>query len=156
MAPTHSVLEAIFISSSPNFPTVYPRRFGVRSDNPLAQCRHRASVLLAIRYCYRCLSRSRYGPRTSPHGRFQHWRDPECGRFLYHRGCTVAPVSRVDVTPAMAAMLETLANDEPSDHYQRTPHWEDARAWGWIMESGRLTGTGSRHADELPRGIVHD
>lgn len=55
-----------------------------------------------------------------------------------------------------AAMLEALAHDEPPDQYRDTREWEDARAWGWIMESGRLTGMGARHAGEVPRGIVHD
>ena len=63
-------------------------------------------------------------------------------------------LSCVEVTPAMAAMLEALANDEPPAPYRDTSQWKDARAWGWIMESGELTDTGARHAGELPRGIV--
>ena len=32
--------------------------------------------------------------------------------------------------------------------------WDQARAWGWVMATGQLTGFGARHAGELPRGIV--
>jgi hypothetical protein len=68
---------------------------------------------------------------------------------------TVAVMSCVDVTPEMAAMLEALANDEPPDQYRDTPEWKNARAWGWVMESGGLTGVGSRHIPgERPRGIL--
>jgi len=36
-----------------------------------------------------------------------------------------------------------------------SPEWEQARSWGWVMESGELTGSGSRHAGgDSPRGIV--
>lgn len=63
-------------------------------------------------------------------------------------------MSCVDVTPAMAAMLEALANDEPPGHYRDTPEWNDARAWGWVMESGALTG--SRHAGGLSKEIARD
>jgi hypothetical protein len=34
------------------------------------------------------------------------------------------------------------------------PEWEQARTWGWVMESGELTGTGWSHVKELPGGIV--
>jgi hypothetical protein len=34
--------------------------------------------------------------------------------------------------------------------------WAQARAWGWVMESGELTGTGLAHAGELPRGMVSE
>jgi hypothetical protein len=51
-------------------------------------------------------------------------------------------------------MLEALANDEPPDQFRDTPEWKDARAWGWVMESGELTGTGHRHAGKQPRGIL--
>ena len=36
------------------------------------------------------------------------------------------------------------------------PEWKQAQAWGWIMESGELTGTGLAHVKELPGGIVLD
>ena len=36
------------------------------------------------------------------------------------------------------------------------PEWERARTWGWVMESGELTGTGWAHIRELPRGILID
>jgi hypothetical protein len=68
---------------------------------------------------------------------------------------TVAVMSCVEVTPSMAAMLGALANDEPPDQYRDTPEWKNARAWGWVMESGELTGIGSRHIPgERPRGIL--
>jgi hypothetical protein len=68
---------------------------------------------------------------------------------------TVAVMSCVDVTPEMAAMLEALANDEPPEPFRDTPEWKNARAWGWVMESGELTGIGSRHIPgERPRGIL--
>jgi hypothetical protein len=47
--------------------------------------------------------------------------------------------------PIPAADLERL---------RETAEWTEARAWGWIMESGELTGSGWRHADELPDGIL--
>jgi len=34
--------------------------------------------------------------------------------------------------------------------------WEQAIRWGWIMESGELTGAGMRHRRELPGGLVRD
>jgi hypothetical protein len=30
--------------------------------------------------------------------------------------------------------------------------WDQARAWGWIVETGELTGTGSRHAGPARKG----
>jgi hypothetical protein len=65
-------------------------------------------------------------------------------------------MSCVEVTPAMAAMLEALAHDEPADPFRDTPEWKNARAWGWVMESGELTGIGHRHAGPISKGIVHD
>lgn len=32
------------------------------------------------------------------------------------------------------------------------PEWEQARAWGWVMESGELTGAGMRHRHDYPEG----
>ena len=32
--------------------------------------------------------------------------------------------------------------------------WDQALAWGWIMETGELTGSGLRHVKELPSGII--
>lgn len=57
-----------------------------------------------------------------------------------------SPRSWAEVTVAMAAMLEALANDEPPDQLRGSPEWKDARAWAWVMRTGELTGTGSRHA----------
>ncbi len=58
----------------------------------------------------------------------------------------------------MAWLLETL-RDYPLDadqltRLQGTPEWQDARAWGWVMESGELSGTGHRHAGGQHRGII--
>jgi hypothetical protein len=37
------------------------------------------------------------------------------------------------------------------------PEWDQARAWGWIMETGELTGTGSRHANgPRPKSLIGD
>jgi hypothetical protein len=61
------------------------------------------------------------------------------------------------VTAAMAELLEALTAWPNVDFgLRRGPEWEQARAWGWIMESGELTGTGLGHLKELPRGIVAD
>jgi hypothetical protein len=60
------------------------------------------------------------------------------------------------VTAAMAALLEVLSAwpDVDTDDLRRRPEWAQARAWGWIMESGELTGTGLSHVHELPGGII--
>ena len=34
------------------------------------------------------------------------------------------------------------------------PEWEEARAWGWIMASGEMTGTGARHAGNPRPGLI--
>jgi hypothetical protein len=44
--------------------------------------------------------------------------------------------------------------DVDAEDLRRRPEWEQARAWGWVMESGELTGTGSAHIGNLPRGII--
>jgi hypothetical protein len=67
-------------------------------------------------------------------------------------------MSCVELTPRMFWLLETL-EDYPLDADQltrlrNTPEWADARAWGWVMESGELSGTGLRHAGARTRGIV--
>jgi hypothetical protein len=58
----------------------------------------------------------------------------------------------------MQTLLTTLrawpVEPDVLDEMQAMPEWEEARAWGWVMPSGQLTGTGLRHAGELPRGIV--
>ena len=40
-------------------------------------------------------------------------------------------MSCVQPTPAMAQMLDALANHEPADQYRGTNEWENARALGW-------------------------
>lgn len=67
-------------------------------------------------------------------------------------------MSCVLVTPAMAALLEVLRDwpEVDTTELRHTPEWEQARTWGWIMESGELTGSGSRHIHDLPGGIVVD
>jgi hypothetical protein len=58
----------------------------------------------------------------------------------------------------MAELLEALRSwpDVEVERLRERPEWAEARAWGWIMESGELTGTGLAHAQELPRGMVKD
>jgi hypothetical protein len=34
------------------------------------------------------------------------------------------------------------------------PEWQQARVWGWVMESDELSGSGWRHAGLLPDGIL--
>lgn len=67
-------------------------------------------------------------------------------------------MSCVDITDRMAILLHHLTKwplpDEDLARFRRTPEWTQARTWGWVMESGELTGTGSRHALDLPRGIL--
>lgn len=67
-------------------------------------------------------------------------------------------MSCLEITPAMADLLARL-EDWPNvdiDNLQGRPEWAQARAWGWIMESGELTGQGMAHRHELPKGIVSD
>jgi hypothetical protein len=58
----------------------------------------------------------------------------------------------------MAILLHHLSRYPLSNadmvRLRRTPEWIQARAWGWVMESGELTGTGSRHAGEIGNGIL--
>jgi len=58
----------------------------------------------------------------------------------------------------MRQILEALTTwpDVDSDELRRRPEWDQARAWGWVVESGELTGTGLAHAGELPDGLVRD
>jgi hypothetical protein len=67
-------------------------------------------------------------------------------------------MSCVDITPAMAWLLGALrswpVSPELLEQLRATEEWGEARAWGWIMESGELTGTGHQHAGEQPRGIL--
>ena len=70
----------------------------------------------------------------------------------------VPPMACVPITPAMRQLLEVLTAwpDVETDDLRRRPEWEQARAWGWVMESGELTGTGLGHAKELWGGLVRD
>jgi hypothetical protein len=68
-------------------------------------------------------------------------------------------MSCVPVTPQMSDLLEACRTwplpTEILEELEAMPEWEQARTWGWIMQTGRLTGTGSRHAEgEPPRGII--
>jgi hypothetical protein len=58
----------------------------------------------------------------------------------------------------MAILLHHLTRwplpDEDLVRLRRTPGWVQARAWGWVMQSGELTGTGNRHAGEILTGIL--
>lgn len=67
-------------------------------------------------------------------------------------------MSCVPITPAMAHLLEALrdypVSTDVQEQLRAMPEWDQARAWGWIMRTGELTGTGHRHAGEQPRGIL--
>ena len=67
-------------------------------------------------------------------------------------------MSCIPLTDAMADLLERLAawpNVDTAELRGRS-EWDQARAWGWVMESGELTGQGMRHRHELPGGLVRD
>jgi hypothetical protein len=65
-------------------------------------------------------------------------------------------MSCTPVTTEMADLLDRLRAyaDVDLEELRRWPEWPQARAWGWVMESGELTGLGFAHVHELPRGIV--
>jgi hypothetical protein len=67
-------------------------------------------------------------------------------------------MSCVEITDRMAELLTRLAvyplPEEDLKRLRRTPEWLQAKAWGWVMQSGELTGTGSRHAGDLTKGIL--
>jgi hypothetical protein len=69
-------------------------------------------------------------------------------------------MSCVHLTPEMEWLLSALrtwpVGAEVLDTLRATPEWAQARVWGWIMESGELTGSGWRHAGSLPGGILPD
>jgi hypothetical protein len=45
--------------------------------------------------------------------------------------------------------------DEQIGRLRQLPEWSQARRWGWIMESGELTGSGWAHANgDRPKGIL--
>jgi hypothetical protein len=68
-------------------------------------------------------------------------------------------MSCVEISPDISYLLDALRTwpiaPEVMEQLRAMPEWETARAWGWIMQSGELTGFGARHASgELPRGII--
>lgn len=65
-------------------------------------------------------------------------------------------MSCVEVSEPMRTLLEAPTDwpDVDIQPLRETPEWSQARAWGWIMPSGELTGTGLAHAGEVPGGIV--
>lgn len=69
-------------------------------------------------------------------------------------------MSCVPITPEMAYLLETCrswpVSLEVLEELRAMPEWDQARAWGWIMASGELTGTGHRHTGPISKGILHD
>jgi hypothetical protein len=75
-------------------------------------------------------------------------------------GLTVVSVvvSCVPINPAMTFLLEALRAWPLSAHVleelRAMPEWDEARAWGWIMASGELTGTGARHAGNPRPGLI--
>jgi hypothetical protein len=69
-------------------------------------------------------------------------------------------MSCVEISPDMRYLLDALrcwpVGPEVLDRIKATAEWDQARAWGWVMESGELTGTGLRHAGQPPKGITRD
>lgn len=65
-------------------------------------------------------------------------------------------VSCTPISPAMRQLFEALTAwpDADTEDLRRRPEWDQARAWGWVMDSGELTGTDLGHVRDLPGGIV--
>jgi hypothetical protein len=68
-------------------------------------------------------------------------------------------MSCVEITVEMAELLEAMrawpVPDEVLEYWRDSETWLTAIEWGWMMESGALTGMGLRHADpNPPRGIL--
>jgi len=67
-------------------------------------------------------------------------------------------MSCVPITPEMSYLLDALrswpVSLEVLAQLRYMPEWDQARAWGWVMASGELTGSGSRHAGDSPVGII--
>ena len=67
-------------------------------------------------------------------------------------------MSCVPITPEMARLLTALKawpiSPDLLQELRAMSEWEQARTWGWIMSSGELTGTGSRHAGDMLKGIL--
>jgi hypothetical protein len=69
-------------------------------------------------------------------------------------------MSCVEITPEMRRLLDACRNyplgPEVLEQVRATPEWEQARKWGWVMETGELTGMGANHAGIRHRGILND
>jgi len=69
-------------------------------------------------------------------------------------------MSCVPITPEMARLLTALKawpiSPDLLQELRAMPEWDQARAWGWIMETGELTGTGWRHTTGDGRAGIHD
>ncbi|MET0565161.1 MAG: hypothetical protein ABW021_01785 [Acidimicrobiia bacterium] len=66
-------------------------------------------------------------------------------------------MSCVDITHDMATLLVALRSWPHVDleALRAMPEWRQAQDWGWILESGELTGSGARHAGfEVRPGIL--
>ena len=98
---------------------------------------------------------------------FEH--DPEGRQEPYRSSHPSIPLQQIDwcltapdrwANSSAAYLLETCSSwpvgPEDLDELQAMPEWEQAREWGWIMRTGRLTGTGSRHVGAILGGIVHE
>ncbi len=78
--------------------------------------------------------------------------------FLSPRCRTFPAMSCTSISSAMRELLEALTvwPDVDTEGLRRRPEWDQARSWGWVMESDELTGTGLAHVRELPRGLVSE
>lgn len=67
-------------------------------------------------------------------------------------------MSCVEIPDEMAELLRDLytrrSPDFDVEDCRDTEAWRALRKWGWIMESGELTGTGLAHVHDLPGGIL--
>lgn len=65
-------------------------------------------------------------------------------------------MSCTPLTAAMRQLLEALTvwPEVDTEELRRRPEWSEARAWGWVMESGELTGTGLAHVDAVRQGVL--
>ncbi len=83
-------------------------------------------------------------------GRTSHW---VTGTGRRH----ILLMAYIEMSDRMTLLLKCLSLSLPDEDmvlFRRTPEWIQARTWGWVMKSGELTGTGSRHAGEIPTGIL--
>jgi len=65
----------------------------------------------------------------------------------------------VPVSSEMSYLLDALRSwpfaPDVLGQLRAMPEWEQARSWGWVMESEELTCTGLRHAGrESPQGRI--